>query len=227
MTVRIAHAALCVIRLQSTLPLLLLPFAPRWCPVYHPVTQLISKSLYFDENIPDTTAAGPTEMIIRDFPGGTVAFETVAKYCYGIDIELSVDSIAPVYCAARVLRVPELEKSTESFMAEVVLRDPAKAAVVLKVATGIGAHVYAQGCAALVVVVAIDSTSRCSHRSLPILCAANMSEAMMEGLVGHAINAIAAQFAPLPELNALPSDCFSCILRAARDMDANKVMRAN
>ena len=44
----------------------------------------------------------------------------------------------------------------------------------------------------------------------------------MEGLVGHAINAIAAQFAPLPELNALPSDCYSCIVRAARDMDASK-----
>ena len=106
-----------------------------------PAAQLISKSLYFDENIPDAPAApGPTEMLIRDFPGGPSAFETVAKYCYGIDIELSVDSIAPVYCAARVLRVPELEKSTEAFMAEVVLRDPAKAAVALKVATGIGAE---------------------------------------------------------------------------------------
>jgi hypothetical protein len=45
---------------------------------------------------------------------------------------------------------------------------------------------------------------------------------MMEGLVGHCINAIASMFAPLPELNALPSDCFSCIVRTARDMDANK-----
>jgi hypothetical protein len=147
---------------------------------------LVSKSLYFDENIPDTP--GSTEMIIRDFPGGPVAFEIVAKYAYGIDIELTVDNIAFVYCASRVLRVPDLEKSTEAFMAEVVLRDPAKAAVVLKVATGI----------------------------------ANMTDSMMEGLVGHSINAISSMFSPLPELAPLPPDCFSCIVRTARDMDANK-----
>ena len=29
-------------------------------------------------------------------------------------------------------------------------------------------------------------------------------------------------FAPLPELNALPPDCFSCIVRTAHDMEANK-----
>ncbi|RYG51066.1 BTB/POZ domain-containing protein [archaeon] len=101
---------------------------------------LISKSLYFDENIPESTvAAAPhtTEMIIKDFPGGPSAFELVAKYTYGIDIELSVDNIAHIYCAARVLRVPDLEKSTEAFMTEVVLRDPAKAAIVLKVSTTI------------------------------------------------------------------------------------------
>ena len=50
-----------------------------------------------------------------------------------------------------------------------------------------------------------------------------MTDAMMEGLVGHCINAIASMFAPLPELNALPSDCFSCVVRAARDMEASKV----
>lgn len=148
---------------------------------------LISKSLYFDENIPES-APTPTEMIIKDFPGGPGAFEVVAKYCYGIDIELTVDNIAPVYCASRVLRVPDLERSTDAFMSEVVLRDPTKAAVVLKVATGIG----------------------------------NMSDAMMEGLVGHCINAIASMFNPIPELNALPPDCFSCIVRTARDMDVNK-----
>ena len=99
-----------------------------------------------------------------------------------------MDNIAHVFCAARVLRVADLEKSTEAFLTEVVLRDPSKAAVVLKVATTI----------------------------------ANMNEAMMEGLVGHSINAIASLFSPIPELNALPSDCFSCIVRTAREMDTPK-----
>ncbi len=78
-------------------------------------------------------------MVVKDFPGGPSAFEIVAKYCYGIDIELTVDNIAFVYCACRVLRVAELEKSTEAFMTEVVLRDAAKAAVVLKAGTSISA----------------------------------------------------------------------------------------
>ena len=59
---------------------------------------------------------------MQDFPGSFSAFEIVAKYCYGIDIELTVDNIAFVYCAARVMRVSDLEKSTEAFMVEVVLR---------------------------------------------------------------------------------------------------------
>lgn len=49
-----------------------------------------------------------------------------------------------------------------------------------------------------------------------------MTDAMMEGLIGHCINAIAAQFAPLPELNPLPAECFSCIVRAAGDMEIPK-----
>jgi hypothetical protein len=99
---------------------------------------LISKSQYFDDNVPESSTVGPTEMIVTDFPGGPGAFELVAKYCYGIDIELDVNNIAYVYCASRVLRVVDLEKSTESFMTEVVLRDPAKATIVLKIANGIG-----------------------------------------------------------------------------------------
>ena len=51
-----------------------------------------------------------------------------------------------------------------------------------------------------------------------------MSDAMMEGIIGHCINAVASMFSPLPELNALPAEVFSCILRTARDMDANKKM---
>jgi hypothetical protein len=190
---------------------------------------LISKSMYFDENIPESAAAGVTEMIIKDFPGGPNAFEIVAKYCYGIDIELTVDNIAYVYCASRVLRVPDLEKSTEAFMTEVVLRDPAKSAVVLKVATAIGAYRRTQQ--RFVGAVDLGVLRACAPLVLHSLAfsvlsgpssAANMSDAMMEGLVGHCINAIASMFAPLPELNALPADCFSCIVRTARDMDANK-----
>lgn len=128
------------------------------------------------------------EMELPGFPGGPRAFETVAKFMYGIDIEVTTEDIAYIYCACRYLRIPDLEKTTEAFMTEVVLQDPRKAAKVLKVATAIE----------------------------------NMTEAMMEGLVGHCINAIAARFAPLPELTELPPDAFACIVRNARDMDVTK-----
>jgi len=82
----------------------------------------------------------------------------------------------------------ELEKSTEVFMSQVVLKDPVRATQVLRVATSIQ----------------------------------HMSDEMLEGLIGHSINAVASMFEPIPELNALPGDCFSCIVRTARDLSVNK-----
>lgn len=49
-----------------------------------------------------------------------------------------------------------------------------------------------------------------------------MRDDMMEGLVGRCINAIASSFDCFEELNALPADCFACIVRNARDMDVSK-----
>lgn len=152
---------------------------------------LISKSVYFDHNIPvpePPTAAASVEMKISHFPGGPNAFETVARYCYGLDIELTVENIAPVYCASRVLQVTDLEKTTEEFMQNIVLTDIVKSATVLKITAGIS----------------------------------NMTEAMMAGLVGHCINAIAVRFAPIPELNSLPPECFVVVVKTARDMDVQK-----
>lgn len=98
---------------------------------------LVTKSHFFDENIPDGSDHSTVEMVIKDFPGGPAAFEVVAKWCYGIDIELSVDDIAATYCGARYLRIPDLEKTTEAFMTEIVLPDPRKAAKVLRAGTTI------------------------------------------------------------------------------------------
>lgn len=49
-----------------------------------------------------------------------------------------------------------------------------------------------------------------------------MREDMMENLVGRCINAIAASFGDYEELNALPPDCFACIVRNARDLEESK-----
>ena len=50
-----------------------------------------------------------------------------------------------------------------------------------------------------------------------------MTDAMMEGVIGHCINAVASMFNVMPELNVLPPECFSCIVRTAADMDLSKV----
>jgi len=49
-----------------------------------------------------------------------------------------------------------------------------------------------------------------------------MRDEMMEGLVGRCINAVASNFGEYEELNALPSDCFACIVRNARDLEVSK-----
>ncbi|CAE7466382.1 RPT2, partial [Symbiodinium sp. KB8] len=130
----------------------------------------------------------PARIKIDGFPGGPAAFEQIAKWCYGIDIDLTVDNIAFAYCAARTLRVPELEKSTEVFMTQVVLKDIVRSTAVLRAATSIQ----------------------------------HMSDEMLEGLIGHSINAIASMFEHIPELNTLPTDAFSCIVRTARDLGTDK-----
>lgn len=102
---------------------------------------LVSKSHFFDDNIPDSAERpGSIEMHIKEFPGGPSAFESVAQWCYGIDIELTVDDIAPIYCGARFLHIADLEKTTDAFMTEIVLPNPRNAAKVLKVSTEIGEY---------------------------------------------------------------------------------------
>ena len=152
---------------------------------------LISKSTYFEKNIPvpePGQVAGPVEMRISNFPGGPAAFELIARFCYGLDIGITVENIAPAYCAARVLMVTELEQKTEEFMQSFVLADVVRSATVLRITAGI----------------------------------ANMTEAMMAGLVGHCINAIAARFQPVNELNLLPPECFVVVVKTARDMGIQK-----
>ncbi|CAN6468183.1 unnamed protein product [Victoria cruziana] len=61
------------------------------------------------------------------FPGGPEAFELAAKFCYGINIEITVNNVATLRCAAHYLEMTEdftgknLEYRTENYLKEVVL----------------------------------------------------------------------------------------------------------
>ncbi|XP_043707346.1 BTB/POZ domain-containing protein At1g67900-like [Telopea speciosissima] len=49
----------------------------------------------------------PQTLQLPDFPGGVEAFETCAKFCYGITITLSAFNIVSVRCAAEYLQMTE------------------------------------------------------------------------------------------------------------------------
>lgn len=65
---------------------------------------------------------------LPDFPGGSETFETAAKFCYAVKIELSSSNVAPLRCAGEVLEMTEeycednLISKAERFLSKTVLR---------------------------------------------------------------------------------------------------------
>ncbi|KAH7566488.1 hypothetical protein ACOSQ2_023312 [Xanthoceras sorbifolium] len=73
---------------------------------------------------------------LPDFPGGSETFEMVAKWCYGVKMELSSCNVAPLRCAAEFLEMTDeysednLISKTERFLSQSVfksLKDSIKA----------------------------------------------------------------------------------------------------
>uniref|UniRef100_A0A7C9A1H3 NPH3 domain-containing protein n=1 Tax=Opuntia streptacantha TaxID=393608 RepID=A0A7C9A1H3_OPUST len=64
---------------------------------------------------------------LPSMPGGSEAFELAAKFCYGINIELTLSNVAMLRCAAHFLEMTEeyaeknLEIRTESYLKDMVL----------------------------------------------------------------------------------------------------------
>lgn len=65
---------------------------------------------------------------LQGMPGGPGAFELVAKFCYGVKVELSATNVAALRCAAEYLHMTEeygernLIALTESFLNHVIIR---------------------------------------------------------------------------------------------------------
>ncbi|KAJ8567209.1 hypothetical protein K7X08_019417 [Anisodus acutangulus] len=65
---------------------------------------------------------------LPDFPGGSETFETAAKFCYGVKIDLSASNVAPLRCAGEYLEMTEeysednLISKTERFLLQTVLK---------------------------------------------------------------------------------------------------------
>ncbi|RZR72766.1 hypothetical protein BHM03_00016921 [Ensete ventricosum] len=90
---------------------------------------LLSKCLRLQKHCSELKDAAERAIIqLPDLPGGAEAFETCAKFCYGITITLSALNIVPVWCAAEYLQMNEdaergnLARKLDSFFESCILR---------------------------------------------------------------------------------------------------------
>ncbi|PWA53820.1 BTB/POZ fold [Artemisia annua] len=99
---------------------------------------LLSKSGKMNRIIYESRDMDLQKVILDDLPGGAESFELVAKFCYGIAIDLTATVIAGLRCAAEYLEMTEdLEEGnlifkTEAYLNYVVLSSWNDSLLVLK-----------------------------------------------------------------------------------------------
>ncbi|KAM0057840.1 putative BTB/POZ domain, NPH3 domain, NPH3/RPT2-like family protein [Helianthus debilis subsp. tardiflorus] len=98
---------------------------------------LVSKCGYIRKLILNSKEGDHT-VKINDVPGGPEGFELAAKFCYGINFELTIENIAMVRCVAEFLEMTEeysvgnLVSRTEAYINEVGLNSFAGAVSILQ-----------------------------------------------------------------------------------------------
>ncbi|XP_004231910.1 BTB/POZ domain-containing protein SR1IP1 [Solanum lycopersicum] len=99
---------------------------------------LVSKSGYIRKLISESNEADVSTIDIPDIPGGGEAFELAAKFCYGINFEISTENIALLRCVAEYLEMTEdyavanLVERTEAYFNEVAITSLAGAVTILR-----------------------------------------------------------------------------------------------
>ncbi|KAH1105962.1 hypothetical protein J1N35_009730 [Gossypium stocksii] len=99
---------------------------------------LVAKSNYIRKLIMETTEADLTRINLSEIPGGPEIFEKAAKFCYGVNFEITVHNVAALRCAAEYLQMTDkycdnnLAGRTEDFLSQVALSSLSGAVVVLK-----------------------------------------------------------------------------------------------
>ncbi|KAJ8765602.1 hypothetical protein K2173_014724 [Erythroxylum novogranatense] len=98
---------------------------------------LVSKCGYIRKLVSESSGSGLSEIRLPDITGGAEAFELAAKFCYGINFEISTENIAMLRCVAEYLEMTEdyavgnLVARTEAYLNEVSLKSLAGAVSVL------------------------------------------------------------------------------------------------
>lgn len=99
---------------------------------------LVAKSNHIRKVILDSKEPDLTRIDLSDIPGGPEIFEKAAKFCYGVNFEITVHNVAALRCAAEYLQMTDkycegnLAGRTEDFLSQVALTSLSGALVVLK-----------------------------------------------------------------------------------------------
>ncbi|XP_073270566.1 root phototropism protein 2-like [Primulina huaijiensis] len=99
---------------------------------------LVAKSNHIRKLIIESKEADLTRINLSDIPGGPEIFEKTAKFCYGVNFEITVHNVAALRCAAEYLQMTDkycdgnLAGRTEDFLSQVALTSLSGALVVLK-----------------------------------------------------------------------------------------------
>lgn len=99
---------------------------------------LVAKSNLIRKLILDTKEGDLTRIKLSGVPGGPEIFEKAAKFCYGVNFEITMHNVAALRCAAEYLQMTDLycdnnlAGRTEDFLSQVALTSLSGALVVLK-----------------------------------------------------------------------------------------------
>ncbi|KAJ4907368.1 Root phototropism protein 2 [Raphanus sativus] len=99
---------------------------------------LVAKSNYMRKLIMESKDSGVARIDLSDIPGGPAMFEKAAKFCYGVNFEITVQNVAALHCAAEFLQMTDkycdnnLAGRTQDFLSQVTLSSLSGAVVVLK-----------------------------------------------------------------------------------------------
>ncbi|OMO63754.1 BTB/POZ-like protein [Corchorus capsularis] len=88
---------------------------------------LVSRSGRIRKLLIDAKDAKISRINLSAVPGGSEAFELAAKFCYGINVEITLSNVAMLRCASQFLEMTEefaeknLEARTETYLRDMVL----------------------------------------------------------------------------------------------------------
>ncbi|KAK6940928.1 NPH3 domain [Dillenia turbinata] len=98
---------------------------------------LVSRSGRIRKLLLEAKDSKVSQISLPALPGGSEAFEFAAKFCYGVNIEITLANVAMLHCAAHYLEMTEnfteknLEHKTEAYLKETVLPNIANSISVL------------------------------------------------------------------------------------------------